>query len=166
MRFTLRRLTPDDLPSVLALQAGAYGALCESAVAMGSRLEQGGNWCLGAEDDHGRLGAYLLAHPWTGSAPPAWNQPLAGLPALASRFYLHDLALGAATRGQGLAGRLVQQALAGARRARCHEALLVAVQDSTGFWSRQGFRVLTPPPAVAAKLASYGDDARLMWQRL
>lgn len=166
MRFTLRRLTPDDLPSVLALQAGAYGALCESAAAMGSRLAHGGNWCLGAEDDHGRLGAYLLAHPWHGSAPPAWNQPLSGLPALASRFYLHDLALGAATRGQGLAGRLVQQALAGARRARCHEALLVAVQDSAGFWSRQGFRVLTPPPAVAAKLASYGDDARLMWQRL
>ncbi|MFN3587096.1 MAG: GNAT family N-acetyltransferase, partial [Moraxellaceae bacterium] len=138
-------------------------ALCEDANAIGSRLEQAADWCVGALDEAGRLGAYLLAHPWAGSAPPSWNQALPALPDARAGLYLHDLALGPAARGQGLAGRLVDALLAQARAAGCPQAHLVAVQDSVGFWSRQGFAVLAASASVAA---SYGADARLMGRAL
>ena len=42
---------------------------------------------------------------------------------------------------------------------------LVAVNDAVGFWSRHGF-VEQPAEAMAAKLASYGADARYMLRPL
>ncbi|MDP2228152.1 MAG: GNAT family N-acetyltransferase [Moraxellaceae bacterium] len=162
----LRPLRDDDLEAVLALQASAYAGLEESAAAMASRLTRAPSWCFGAETDTGELCAYLLTHPWPHLAPPEWNQPLGHLPTPCHHFYLHDLALGPAARGQGVARYLVQHALAQARDAKLHEARLVAVQDSVPFWERLGFHVIRPGAAVAATLHSYGDDARLMQQTL
>jgi len=42
---------------------------------------------------------------------------------------------------------------------------LVAVNNASGFWERNGFRVMNPE-GMAAKLASYGDDARYMEREL
>ena len=42
---------------------------------------------------------------------------------------------------------------------------LVAVNDSTGFWRRQGFREVHDP-ALDRKLASYDDAARYMRREL
>ena len=42
---------------------------------------------------------------------------------------------------------------------------LVAVNDAVGFWSHHGF-VEQPAEAMAAKLASYGADARYMLRPL
>lgn len=166
MPFSLRPLAQADLPAVLTLQASAYTDLCEDAHALGSRLERAAAWCLGAMDETGRLSAYLLAHPWAGDTPPPWNHPLPALPEARAGLYLHDLALGPAARGQGLAGRLVDALLAQARAAGCPQARLVAVQDSVGFWSRHGFAVLAASPPISASLASYGADARLMGRAL
>ena len=42
---------------------------------------------------------------------------------------------------------------------------LVAIDGSSGFWRRQGFRVVHEP-ALAKKLASYDDAARYMERAL
>ncbi|HEX6591761.1 MAG TPA: GNAT family N-acetyltransferase [Moraxellaceae bacterium] len=166
MSLSLRRLQARDLPAVMRLQAQAYPDLCESENAIASRLQQAPSWCWVAEggDD---IAAYLLSHPWRHTAPPAWNAPLPRLPAHGTRFYIHDLALGPAARGNGLARRLIQHVLQEAQRARFHEVQLVAVQGSTGFWQRLGFHVLPlQDEKLRQKLASYGDDARLMGRQL
>jgi hypothetical protein len=46
-------------------------------------------------------------------------------------------------------------------RGGCSSLALVAVNDSSGFWRRQGFREVNDP-ALARKLASYDDAARYM----
>ena len=57
--------------------------------------------------------------------------------------------------------RLAEQAKA----AGWSEIALVAVNEATAFWERNGFVVQTPP-GMAEKLASYGDDARYMIRTL
>ncbi|HBY42560.1 MAG TPA: GNAT family N-acetyltransferase, partial [Brevundimonas sp.] len=42
---------------------------------------------------------------------------------------------------------------------------LVAVNDASSFWSRNGFEIQNPP-GMAEKLACYGDDARYMVRSL
>jgi hypothetical protein len=42
---------------------------------------------------------------------------------------------------------------------------LVAVNDAAPFWQRRGFSVVESP-AMAAKLQTYGPDARYMLRRL
>lgn len=163
--FYFRQMQPDDLPAVLALQGEAYQDLLENEAAIASRLQQAPTHCWLAEKQ-GKACAYLLAHPWQEAAPPAWNQPLASLPAHAPRFYLHDLALGQAARGSGLARQLINTALQSARHQRFHEAQLVAVQGSVGFWQRLGFNEVPVHGSLADTLASYGEDARLMQRRL
>jgi GNAT superfamily N-acetyltransferase len=166
MPFRLRHMHERDLPAVMRLLAEAYPALAESAEAILSRLQQAPRWCWVAEggDD---ISAYLLTHPWLHTAPPAWNAPLPRLPAHGTRFYIHDLALGRSARGSGLARQLIHHALEQARRARFHEVHLVAVQGSVAFWQRQGFHALqVPSEALRVSLASYGEDARLLWRRL
>lgn len=165
MHFSLRRLQEDDLSSILQIQAAAYPDLAESPAAIANRLQQAPQWCRGAERQ-GALCAYLLAHPWPHTAPPPWDTPLPPLPRHGTRLYIHDLALAPQARGGGVARQLVGTLLQQARHARFAEAHLVAVQASTGFWQRQGFQIMQPPTAVARTLASYGDDARLMWRRL
>lgn len=165
MPFNVRHLHIRDLPAVMRLQAQAYPALAESAAAIRSRAEQAASWCWVAEagDD---VCAYLLTHPWQQLQPPPWNEPLPRLPAHGTHFYIHDLALGPAARGSGLATKLISTALAQAKRSGFHEARLVAVQDSTGFWHRQGFHTLATTTAIQAVLQGYGEDARLMQREL
>lgn len=165
MHFQLRHLQDRDLPVIMKLQGQAYPELAESAEAIRSRMEKAPQWCWVAEagDD---VCAYLLTHPWQQALPPAWNQPLPRLPAHSTRFYIHDLALGIAARGHGLAHKLISTALHQARRSGFHEARLIAVQESVTFWQRQGFNVQTPSRELESVLKSYGDDARLMQREL
>lgn len=165
MAASIRRLSADDLDDILHIQAGAYPELAESAATIADRLLQAPDWCWGAELD-GQLRAYLLTHPWPASTPPEWNTALPPLPAHSLRLYVHDLAIDATVRGSGLASRLIGTVLQRARHARFAEVRLVAVQKSQSFWQRQGFRIAQPHGSLTETLASYGDDARLMWRRL
>lgn len=165
MTAVIRRLQGDDLEAILRIQACAYPELAESPATIADRLLQAPEWCWGAEQG-GQLRAYLLTHPWSNPAPPAWNSMLPILPAHSLHLYIHDLALDATARGSGMATRLVSTVLQRARHARIAEASLVAVQNSRGFWQRQGFQAAQPHGKFADTLASYGEDARVMWRHL
>lgn len=160
MSFHLRTLTAHDLTALLNLQQTAYPVLSESADAIASRLQQAG-WCWGAEKN-GELAAYLLTHPWPYEAPPAWNQILTSPLDTQGYFYIHDLALAASARGQGIAQQLIANAFETAQRKGLTQTRLIAVQNSQGFWAKQGFITITPNPQLREKLHSYGDEACLM----
>lgn len=157
-----------DLAGVLAVQAQAYGdAMLESAATLGSRLTLSPRTCWVAVDDGQTVAGYLFTHPWMLQAPPPIDTALDALPAAPDCWYVHDMALAPHTRGAGVADRLYAAALGEAQALHLPASALVAVQHSQGFWARFGYAPAAEvSPLIAAKLASYGDDAVFMTRAL
>ena len=104
---------------------------------------------------------YLLSHPWTFGEPPKLNSLLGALPERPSTYYIHDLALLPEARGRGHAEMAIRDVIVIARRLGLESVSLVAVNDTTGFWRRVGFRV-HDDPGLAARLRSYDEQAAYM----
>jgi GNAT superfamily N-acetyltransferase len=165
----LRPLRVADVPAVLALQAQCYGAdFLEDAQAFEAKLHAAEpywtSWMAWRGDEPL---AYLVGLPLSHDSLPALNAPQLQLPAQASLLYLHDLAVAPAGRSLGLARRLVEHVERRASDLGLVTLGLVAVQGSQAFWQGQGFATLQPlPAALAAKLASFGPEARFMQRSL
>ncbi|PHK96825.1 GNAT family N-acetyltransferase [Pseudoroseomonas rhizosphaerae] len=162
MRAGWRPMGCADLPAVERIAAAVHPGYPEDAAVLAERLalHPGGCWMLeGAEEPVG----YAISHPWHRRRPPALNTPLGALPDAPGTYYVHDVALLPAARGQGAAGRLMPLLLAAARG--LPELSLVAVGGSVPFWERQGFRVVDDP-VLADKLRSYDAEARFMRRAL
>jgi predicted N-acetyltransferase YhbS len=102
-----------------------------------------------------------LSHPWRAGALPQLNARLGAIPADATTYYLHDLALMPFARRVGAAGRIVRALVKHAEAAGLASMTLVAVNGSQTYWERHGFAV-QHAPELWDKLRSYGPDARLM----
>jgi len=154
-------MAPADLPAVMRIAAVVHPSYPEDEAIFTERLGLAPEGCHVLAGEDGDLLGYLVSHPWPVGTVPALNSWLGAIPPGTRNWYIHDLALLPAGRGGGAAGRIVAQIAEIARRAGCASLALVAVNDSTGFWRRQGFRELHDP-ALAGKLASYDDAARYM----
>ena len=158
-------MTVADLDGVVDVARLSFPDHFESRACFENRLalKPDMSFVLAGDDDVVR--GYLFAYPWKGETAPTLNTLIEALPKEADRIYLHDLALHPEARGGGhtraIVERLVDQALAEG----WETMALVAVNDATAFWGRMGFQPMTSP-ALAAKLASYGDDARYMVRAL
>ena len=157
-------MTATDLPAVLAVAGVVHPAYPEDEAVFAERLRLCPAGCLVLEGAGSPIG-YVVAHPWHRAAPPALNSPLGELPSQAGCFYIHDLALLPQARGSGAGGVLVAKLAEIAARAGLPRLALVAIDGSSGFWRRQGFREVHEP-ALAEKLASYDDAARYMERAL
>ncbi|TYZ44438.1 GNAT family N-acetyltransferase [Ralstonia solanacearum] len=162
---TIRPVTDADLPGVLAVQQACYGnALLEPAEALASRWARSPALCLVAL--HGtQVVGYLLSHAWHAWAPPKLHVPLP--PAEATHadrvWFVHDMAIAPAGRGQRLGERLHAAAGAAARAQGLRRLALVAVQGADVFWRRLGYRPASADAAQQQALhAVYGDEAQLM----
>lgn len=154
----LRPMRADDAEAVLAIQQQAYpSSHHESWAVLGRKLQLWPAGCWVAPGSAGALLGYVFSHPWQRGRTLPLHGVLEALPAPADCFHLHDLALHAAARGQGLARRLVTQVLDAARAAGQRQLTLVAVQGSQGFWQRLDFAV-----SGLAASASYGAEALAM----
>jgi GNAT superfamily N-acetyltransferase len=107
------------------------------------------------------LEGYLVAYPWAKDAVPALNTLIEAIPTNAAVLYLHDLALTPAVRGQGWSKPAVAAVVDLAKADGWPIVALVAVNDAVDFWRGHGFDV-RQTPEMAARLASYGPDARYM----
>ncbi|WP_374658567.1 GNAT family N-acetyltransferase [Inhella sp.] len=160
----LRPMREDDAEAVLSIQRQAYPpSHHESWAVLGRKRELWPDGCWVVQAAGGARGArgasdallgYVFSHPWQRGRPVPLHGLIDALPEAPDGFHLHDLALHADARGQGLAPQLVAQALAAARAAGLKQLSLVAVQGSQGFWARQGFL-----PSGSGGLSSYGKDA-------
>lgn len=162
--WSWRAMTTADLAAVSRIAAEVHPDFPEDDAVFAERLGLCPDGCLVLVrgDD---LAGYVVSHPWvTGSCPPL-NALLGSLPADTDSFYIHDLALLPVARGSGAAAIVVDALKELARAAALPLIGLVAVNNSSGFWCRQGFES-ADGSAMAAKLASYGDDARYMTCRL
>lgn len=156
-----RRMAPADLSAVMAIAAVVHPDYPEDEAVFAERLHLAPEGCHVLVGDNGALQGYLVSHPWPAGAVPVLNSRLGDVPGGVTNWYLHDLALLPAGRGSGAAGAIVATIARQAAAAGYVSLALVAVNDSTGFWRRQGFREVHDP-VLDRKLASYDDAARYM----
>ena len=156
-----RPMTVADLDGVVAVARLSFPDHFESRACFENRLALSPDMSFVLAGDDDVVRGYLFAYPWRGETAPALNTLIAELPKDADRIYLHDLALDPDVRGGGHTRAIVERLVDQGRADGWIRIALVAVNDATTFWQRLGFQPMTSP-ALAAKLASYGDDARYM----
>lgn len=158
-------MTLADLDAVGALQQRCYGDLyLESRSAFAAKLEvTAGLDCCWMAREAGEPRAYAVSLPVCEATLPALDAPRCERPARPTLLYLHDMAVAPEARSLGLGARLLAQLRQRAQALALPRMGLVAVQGSVPYWQRQGFAELTAVPApLAAKLATFGRDARFM----
>lgn len=156
-----RSMTEADIDGVVTVARQSFPDHFESRACFENRLAicPAMSFVLADADDAVR--GYLFAYPWKGETAPPLNTLIEAIPADADRVYLHDLALNPEARGGGHTRAIVERLVDQARTEGWTTMSLVAVNDATAFWQQMGFQPVTSP-ALAEKLASYGDDARYM----
>ena len=167
-RVHLHAMTPVDLDAVLALQQRCYGVdFLERREAFAAKLAvtEGLDCCWMARREDGEPLAYAVSLPVCEATLPALDSPHCERSASPTLLYLHDMAVAPEARSLGLAARLLAQLKARAQALRLTQLGLVAVQGSVPYWQRQGFaEPAVLAPKMAAKLASFGADARFLVQ--
>ena len=153
-------MTAADLDRVAEIATIGFPDHFEGRPCFANRLELNPAGCFVLETPGGIEG-YLVAYPWIGDAAPRLNTLIEAIPADASVLYLHDLALTPAVRGQGWSRPAVQAVVDLAKAGGWPTIALVAVNDAVDFWRGHGFEV-RQTSEMAAKLTSYGSDARYM----
>ncbi len=158
-------MTPDDLDAVLALQKRCYGvSFLERREAFAAKLAvTDGLDCCWMARQQGEPVAYAVSLPVCEATMPALDAPQCARPAVPTFLFLHDMAVAPEARSLGLASQLLQHLATSAQAQGLLRLGLVAVQGSVPYWQRQGFAAPAEVSAgLAAKLASYGADARFL----
>lgn len=168
--LTIRPIVADDLPGILAVQQACYGdGFLEPGDALASRWARSPAMCLVALGGAGVVG-YLLSHAWHAWGPPKLHMPLPTADAADTAdvlWFVHDMAIAPAGRGQRLGERLYATACAAAQAQGLRQSRLVAVQGADVFWHRLGYRAAAiDAEPFAAVRAIYGEDAQLMERAL
>ncbi|ANC54586.1 GCN5 family acetyltransferase [Brevundimonas sp. GW460-12-10-14-LB2] len=165
MTLQWRPMRPDDIEAVTGVARLSFPDHFEDRACFENRLALYPRGCFVLADGDEPARGYLIAYPWKAESAPPLNTVIEGLPAQPDLIYLHDLALHPEARGGGVTGAIVERLAEQATEDGWPAIALVAVNDAVGFWSRHGF-VEQPAEAMAAKLASYGADARYMLRPL
>ncbi|SPU54994.1 Predicted acetyltransferase [Brevundimonas vesicularis] len=160
-----RSMRPTDIDAVVEVARLSFPDHFEDRACFQNRLALYPRGCFVLAESEGAARGYLIAYPWKAESAPPLNTEIEGLPAEPDLIYLHDLALHPEARGGGVTGAIVERLAEQATEDGWPAVALVAVNDAVGFWSRHGF-VEQPAEAMAAKLASYGADARYMLRPL
>jgi ribosomal protein S18 acetylase RimI-like enzyme len=169
--ISLRPLTLADVPAVLDLQAQCYAyEFLESADSFSAKIAateaQQTSWVAQDAASQQPL-AYLVALPACAATLPTLNAAQLQVPEQPELLYLHDLAVAPQGRALGLGRRLVEMVEKRAAALGLRRLGLVAVQGSQPYWQGRGFEALERLPAqLAAKLASFGPEARFMQRAL
>lgn len=161
--LTVRLMRPGDLQAIAEIQAQCYPPeMNEPPDLLAARLAACPDTAWVAVDAAtGGPGAYLVGYRTLlgkvsplGAAFEHHAQP--------DGLYLHDLAIGRALRGQGVAQTLVAHAREQASRRALAGLALVSVNDTVAFWRGQGFEVAHVSPEGQAALGTYWGTAVYM----
>lgn len=159
----VRLMQASDLEAVVAIQAQCYPPeMNESPDLLAARLAACPDTAWVALDaSTGEPAAYLVSY----------RTQLGKVSPLGATFehhaqpdvlYLHDLAIGRALRGRGVAQILVAHARAQSVQWGLAGLALVSVNDTVGFWQGQGFAVAPVTPQGQAALDTYWGRAVYM----
>jgi len=152
-----------DLAAVNTVAAQVHLAHPEDAAVFAERLALHPAGCSVLEGDDGVAG-YIISHPWRTAEPPALNTLLGSIPAPASTYYIHDIAVLPSARRGGAAAAILATLVRHAATL-ADNISIVAIGGTLPFWQRQGF-VIARDPKLDAKLKSYDADACYMVRKL
>lgn len=162
MTLTIRPMQATDVPAMLMVQAQCYEAgMNEPGEVFLARFAACPDTAWVALDAQGQVGAYLVAYrSCQGKVTPLGHAFEHA--AHADVLYLHDLALGTALRGKGVAQQLVQHARHHALVSGLQGLALVSVNDTVAFWQRMGLEVVPVEGEALLALATYPQPAHHM----
>ena len=158
---SIRRLTIDDIPRVLEIQAAAYAPhLLEAGEVFAAKIRSHPGWCLGSASDDGVLAAYVITFPMSSTES-------VGLHETATRsvvadgecpiLYIHDMAVHPSFQANGHGGRMLHALEDLARRSGQTVIEMVAIESAVSFWERNGFNATDDEVYTG-----YGHGARKM----
>lgn len=146
---------------IVKIQKQAYSDIAaEDVNVLKSKWYSSPKTCAVFTNHKGKVLAYLLAHPWASEIPPKLNEKTTET--CSSTLFIHDLALALEVRGKNIGKELVQNLIHNAKTQRYEKILLVAVQNSVGFWAKFGFLKI-PSEEICS---SYGENSQLMMLEL
>ena len=156
-------MMPTDLAAVAALSARVHPNYPERPEVLAEKfaLFPRGCFTLAAGDT---IAGYCFSHPWRKGAPPSLDRLLGELPRDADSYFIHDLTLDASMRRKNLAASLVADLVREAENAKLSHMSLVAVNNSSPFWSRFGFRP-TPDATIQEAAREKYDGGAVHMQR-
>ena len=162
MSIHIRPMQAQDVPAMLAVQAQCYEpAMNEPCEVLLARFAACPDTAWVALDAHGQVGAYLVAYrSCLGKVTPL-GHAFAHAPQ-PDVLYLHDLAIGTALRGQGVAQQLVGHARQQARHEGLRGLALVSVNGTVAFWQRLAFECGGLSPESEPMLNTYPGKAQYM----
>ena len=153
----IRLITENSWDDIVKVQEEAYTDIqTEDVNILKGKWLASPKTCAVYSNHENKIIAYLLAHPWASKVPPRLYEeaPITN----SSTLYIHDLALTHAARGKNIARQLVENLIDNAKAQGFVKILLVAIQNSSGFWAKFGF-IYMPSTEVCP---SYGKSAQLM----
>ncbi|KAK4210203.1 hypothetical protein QBC37DRAFT_292999 [Rhypophila decipiens] len=129
-----------------------------------------------------RIYGYAISHPIPHDQPPALDSLLGSIPTNtpdnsnlnndepavkpSPQYYIHDIAILPAFRGQGLAAQCIRLLLDVAKRHGYKTTCLISVYGTSEFWGKFGF---LPPENLSdvlkEKVKGYGEDAVYLVRR-
>ena len=156
-----RKAELSDLPDIMTIAAAVHPDLPERSDVIAEKIRLGSDGCRVLISD-GKIAGYGLSHLWMLQQVPPLDDFLLALPAAPDCLYIHDVAVLPACRGTRATDAYVDAIMDLARSLTIAHLALVSVYDTTSFWARFGFRVVTPDAALRMKLTSYGEGAAYM----
>ncbi len=148
-----------DLQDIMEIQSLVYPHhLIENKCTLQKILKFYAEGCFVLRCCNDKIQGYLFSHPFNySSLPPAVNGEHL-TPNCKDVYYIHDVAVHPAARGQGAATLLIQSALNAA--ATTNRLALTSVQNSSAFWA--GFGFLEDESICNERLRTYGESAIIM----
>lgn len=154
----IQKIDGTNWNNILEIQGEAYQEVgLEDVEVLKSKVAASPDTCFVSVSEKGVVLGYLLAHPWSGAQPPKLFEPLPCIEA-SEYLYLHDMAVSAQSKGQGIGRSMFEALFKVALRMGANKIRLVAVQGSGDFWALFGFREIPG----ASVYSSYGKHAVLM----
>ena len=145
---------------IVAVQAEAYSEIEPESLEVLKSMWLRSPECCFVYEKSGRVVGYLLAHSWNSEMPPKLYRPLP-IGTEGTILFLHDLAISSSAAGQGVGKELAEHFINVAHGLGFQQIMLVSIQDSVGFWKKQGFTPVHNQDVGSA----YGKSAQLMAYR-
>jgi ribosomal protein S18 acetylase RimI-like enzyme len=153
-----RAMAAADLPAVHALSMRVHPGYPERSEVLAEKLKLYPRGCFVLTQGQGTCG-YCFSHPWAKGLVPALDGFLSRLPEAPTTYYVHDLTIDEAVRGQGQGRAVVPLLLEAARSAGLDHLSLVAVNRRGPFWRAAGFAPSADEALQAAARAKYDAGA-------
>lgn len=165
-KVVVRAMHAGDMAAVLEIQSHCYDdTKLESPQSFIAKLEAAPNTCFIALLANVPAG-YLVALPVEEGHPPPLNGSSYSVPQAANALYLHDLAVPPKARGTGTADALVAAYFQALKQSQVQIGCLTAVNKSSSYWERFGFKPAALAEECIGRLTTYGQGAQYMSLRV